>query len=63
MHFLYVERECRADATDGIFAPPRYGKTPLIHDARLAQELLVPMGNWNEATRGAYRAQRRKDEC
>lgn len=63
MHFLYVECECRESAMDGILASHRSHKTPVITDVRLAQELLVPRGVWNDATRGAYRAQRRKDEC
>lgn len=62
-NFLYVECECRRCATDGTFATRRASGAPVITDAALALRLLLSARmEWNDATRGAYRAQRREDE-
>lgn len=62
-NFVYVECECRRCATEGTFATRRASGTPVVTDAALALDLLLRgTMEWNDATRGAYRAQRRKDE-
>lgn len=64
MGFLYITCECCKPAANDRFATLTPGRSPVVVEPNLALRLLMAECEvtWTDATRGAFRAQRRKDE-
>ena len=59
---FYSECSCCRNAETARLQRIAGGKSPAILSAVLAPDLQGTTVDWNDATRGAYRAQRRKDD-